>query len=125
MVQGFLRVFGVIFLLLGVAGFFLPTTGPIHDLLHLTAPHNIIHLLTGVIFLAVSGSFQWSKAVSIIFGIVYGAVAVIGLFTTDIFGLVSATPTIEVVHFLAAILALFVGFKASKPVAESQTTESA
>jgi hypothetical protein len=121
MVQGFSRVFGAVFLLIGVAGFFLPTTGPVHDLLHLTTLHNAIHLATGVIFLAVSGSFQWSKIVSIVFGIVYAAVAVLGLFSTDIFGLLTITPTIEVIHFIAAILALFVGFRASQPAAESQT----
>jgi hypothetical protein len=121
MVQGFSRVFGVVFLLLGVGGFFLPTSGPLHDLLHLTAPHNIIHLLSGVIFLAVSGSFQWSKVVSIIFGVVYAAVAVFGLFTTDMFGLISVTPAIEVVHFVVAVLALFVGIKSTKPITSSQS----
>lgn len=121
MVQGFLRVLGVIFILLGVVGFFLPTTGPLHDLLHLTALHSIIHLLSGIIFLAVSGSFQWSKAVSIIFGVIYAAIAVLGLFKTDLFGLFTVTPTVEVIHFLVAILALFVGFKASQPATESQT----
>jgi hypothetical protein len=121
MVQGFLRVFGVIFLLLGVAGFFLPTSGPLNDLFHLTAPHNTIHLLTGIIFLVVSGSFLWSKVVSIIFGIVYAAIAVIGLFTTNIFGLLTVTPAIEVVHFLVAGLALFVGLRASQSVEKNQT----
>lgn len=121
MVQGFSRVFGTVFLLIGVAGFFLPTTGPIHDLLHLTTPHNAIHLATGIIFIAVSGSFQWSKIVSIVFGIVYAAVAVFGLFSTNIFGLVTVTPAIEVIHFAAAILALFVGLRASQPAAKSQT----
>jgi hypothetical protein len=121
MVQGFARVFGVVFLLLGIAGFFLPTTGPIHDLLHLTAPHNIVHLLTGIIFLAVSGNFQWSKVFSIIFGLVYAVVAVLGLFMTDLFGLLTVTPAIEVVHFLVAVLALFVGFKSTQPVVQDQT----
>ncbi|MXQ52464.1 DUF4383 domain-containing protein [Shimazuella alba] len=121
MVQGFSRVFGVIFLLLGVGGFLLPATGPIHDLLHLTAPHNIIHLLTGIIFLAASTSFQWSKVVSIIFGVVYAAVAILGLFMTDIFGLLTVTPAIEVIHFVLALLSLFVGFKSSQPTAKSQT----
>lgn len=121
MVQGFSRVFGAVFLLIGIAGFFLPTTGPVHDLLHLTTPHNAIHLLSGIIFLAVSGSFQWSKVFSIVFGIVYATVAVLGLFSTDIFGLLTVTPTIEIVHFTAAILALFVGFRASQPATKNQT----
>jgi len=121
MVQGFLRVFGVVFLLLGVGGFFLPTTGPIHDLLHLTAPHNVIHLLSGILFLAVSGSFQWSKVISITFGVVYAAVAISGLFTTDIFGLITVTPAIEIVHFVVAVLALFVGIKSSQPVTSTQS----
>jgi len=121
MVQGFLRAFGVVFLLLGVAGFFLPTTGSIHDLLHLSTPHNLIHLLSGIIFLAVSGNFQWSKVVAIVFGIVYAIVAVLGLFSKDILGLVAVTSTIEVVHFLFAVLALFIGLKATQTVAKNQS----
>ena len=121
MVQGFLRVFGVVFLLLGVGGFFLPTSGPVHELLHLTATHNIVHLLSGILFLAVSGSFQWSKVVSIVFGVVYGAVAIYGLFTSDIFGLIDVTPTIEIVHFAVAVLAIFVGIRSTQPVASSQS----
>ncbi len=121
MVQGFLRVFGVVFLLLGVAGFFLPTTGPIHDLLHLTTPHNLVHLLTGIIFLAVSGNFQWSKTVSILFGIVYGLVAILGLFVEDVLGIFASTPTVEVIHFVVALLALFIGLKAKESASTSQS----
>jgi uncharacterized membrane protein YuzA (DUF378 family) len=121
MVQGFLRAFGVVFLLLGGAGFFLPTTGPIHDLLHLSTTHNIVHLATGVIFLAVSGNFQWSKIVSIVFGIVYTAVAVLGLFMTNLFGLIEVTPATEVVHFLVGLSALFVGFKSVQSTTKNQT----
>jgi hypothetical protein len=120
MVQSFLRVFGVVFLLLGVAGFFLPTTGPIYDLLHLSATHNLIHLLSGMVFLAVSGNFRWSKVVAIVFGALYTLVALLGLFVEDIFSL-SATPTIEVFHFLFGLLALFVGLKATQSTAKNQS----
>ncbi|WP_028777227.1 DUF4383 domain-containing protein [Shimazuella kribbensis] len=121
MVQGFLRVFGAIFLLLGGAGFFLPTTGPIHELLHLSTAHNIVHLATGVLFLAVSGNFQWSKIVSLVFGFVYTAVAVLGLFTTNLFGLIEVTLTTEIVHFLVGLSVLFVGFKSTSSVTKNQT----
>jgi hypothetical protein len=121
MVQSFLRVFGVVFLLLGVAGFFLPTTGPIHDLLQLSAPHNLIHLLSGMIFLAVSGNFRWSKVVAIVFGVLYTLVAVLGLFVKDIFGLITVTPSMEVLHFLFGVLTLFVGLKATQSATKNQS----
>jgi hypothetical protein len=120
MVQSFLRVFGVVFLLLGVAGFFIPSTGSIHDLLNLSAPHNLIHLLSGMIFLAVSSNFRWSKVVAIVFGALYTLVAILGLFVDDIFGL-SATPSIEVLHFLFGLLALFVGLKDTQSATKNQS----
>lgn len=106
----FMRVFGVVFVLIGVGGFFLPMDGALGGLLHLSTPHNLIHLISGIIFLVVSGRDDYSKLVAKIFGLVYLLVAILGLFMDNIFGLVMVTPAIEVIHFLVALLALVVGF---------------
>jgi uncharacterized membrane protein HdeD (DUF308 family) len=109
MLKNVMRVLGVVFVLIGLAGFF----NPLPDQLHLTAPHNWGHLVSGLIFLGVSNYEEYSRWVARIFGIVYGLTAILGLFVHDIFGLVMATPTVEVIHFILAAITLYTGFKPS------------
>lgn len=111
MAKLFMKVMGTVFAFLGIVGFFLPGEGMIHHLLHLTAPHNIIHLLTGALFLGVSRNEAHSQLVAKVFGFMYLFVAILGLFMDNIFGLMMATPAIQVVHFAVSALALYVGFK--------------
>jgi uncharacterized membrane protein HdeD (DUF308 family) len=113
MAKGFARILGVLLTLIGVVGFFLPTEGTIHNLLHLTLTHNLFHLISGVLFLAVSNEEKWSLLTARIFGVLYGIIAILGLFLKNIAGLVENTATIEVIHILVALAALYVGFKDS------------
>lgn len=121
MVQGFARIVGAVLLLFGIAGFFLPTTGSITEWIQLTPSQNILYLLSGFIFLAVSSSFLASKIFSIIAGLVYAFAAIFGLFDPTLFGLLTVTPTIEIAHFIIAILALAIGIQASRPEVKKQT----
>ncbi|MBA4494657.1 DUF4383 domain-containing protein [Paenactinomyces guangxiensis] len=116
MAQPLMRVLGVIFVLAGVIGYFVPLEG----FLHLTATHNIIHLITGIIFLAVSNSEHYSMWVSRIFGIVYLLVAILGLFTDNNFGLMMSTPATDIIHFIIGALAAYAGFKKPASSAEKQ-----
>jgi hypothetical protein len=121
MVQGFARIAGVVLLLVGIAGFFLPTTGTITKWIQLSSSQNIVYLLTGIIFLAVSSSFLASKIISITVGLVYAFAVIFGLFDPTLFGLITVTPTIEIAHFVVAILALVIGIQASRPEVAKQT----
>ena len=71
------KILGVVFLLVGVAGFAAP------DLLraHLTPPHNVVHIVSGVValYFGFAGSLSGAKAFSLVFGIVYLALGVLGL----------------------------------------------
>ncbi|MBA4543412.1 MULTISPECIES: DUF4383 domain-containing protein [Thermoactinomyces] len=107
MAKGFARIIGVLLTLIGVIGFFLPTQGTIYNLLHLTLAHNLFHLISGIIFLAVSAQEKWSLLTARVFGVLYGIIAILGLFD----GLVENTATIEVVHILVALAALYFGFR--------------
>ena len=71
------KVLGVVFLLVGIAGF-------ANDHLlgaHLTPPHNLVHIVSGVIalYFGFAGSLSGAKAFSLIFGIVYLALGILGL----------------------------------------------
>jgi hypothetical protein len=104
--QWFMKIVGVVLVLVGIVGFFIPFTG----LLDLTPAHDIVHLATGAVFLGVSGSEKNSVLAAKIFGAVYLLVAVLGLFTRDVLGLVMLMPADTVLHFIIAVAALVVGF---------------
>jgi hypothetical protein len=71
------KVLGVVFLLLGVAGFAAPTLLGAH----LTPAHNVVHIVSGVIalYFGFAGTLSGAKAFSLIFGIVYLALGFVGL----------------------------------------------
>ena len=71
------KILGVVFLLVGVVGFAAP------DLLraHLTPPHNVVHIVSGVValYFGFAGSISGAKTFSLVFGIVYLALGILGL----------------------------------------------
>lgn len=71
------KVLGIVFLLVGLIGFAKP------DLLgaHLTPPHNAVHIVSGVIalYFGFAGSLSGSKAFSLVFGVVYLALGILGM----------------------------------------------
>jgi uncharacterized membrane protein HdeD (DUF308 family) len=72
------KVLGVVFLLVGICGFFAP-----HLLgAHLTPPHNLVHIVSGVIaiYFGFSGSLSGAKGFCLVFGVVYLALGILGLF---------------------------------------------
>lgn len=71
------KILGVVFLLVGVAGFAAPTLLGAH----LTPPHNVVHIVSGVIalYFGFAGSLSGAKAFCLVFGIVYLALGVLGL----------------------------------------------
>ena len=71
------KILGVVFLLVGVAGFAAPTLLGAH----LTPPHNVVHIVSGVIalYFGFAGTLSGAKAFSLVFGIVYLALGILGL----------------------------------------------
>lgn len=71
------KILGVVFLLVGVAGFAAPTLLNAH----LTPPHNVVHILTGVValYFGFAGSLSGAKAFCLVFGVVYLALGILGL----------------------------------------------
>ena len=71
------KILGVIFLLVGVIGFVSP------NLLnaHLSPIHNVIHIVSGAIalYFGFAGTLSGAKVFSLVFGIVYLALGILGL----------------------------------------------
>jgi hypothetical protein len=75
------KILGVVFLLVGVAGFAAP------NLLgaHLTPPHNVVHIVSGVValYFGFAGSLSGAKSFCLIFGLVYLALGLVGMVRGD------------------------------------------
>lgn len=71
------KILGVVFLLVGVVGFASP--GLLNA--HLTPPHNVIHIVSGVIalYFGFAGSLSGAKAFCLVFGVVYLALGILGM----------------------------------------------
>lgn len=71
------KILGVVFLLVGVCGFAAP------GLLgaHLSPIHNLIHIVSGIIalYFGFAGSLSGAKTFSLVFGVVYLALGILGL----------------------------------------------
>jgi len=71
------KILGVVFLLVGVVGFAAP------GLLgaHLTFPHNLVHIVSGIIalYFGFAGTLSGAKTFCLVFGVVYLALGILGL----------------------------------------------
>ena len=71
------KILGVVLLLVGICGFAAP-----HLLgAHLTGPHNVVHLLSGILalYFGFAGSLSAAKTFSLVFGVVYLALGILGM----------------------------------------------
>jgi hypothetical protein len=101
------RIFGVIFLLLGVLGFFdNPLVGPSGFFLTDTF-HNVVHLILGLL-LVIPGTYQGSKRSIMIAGALYLILAIAGFFVKgeNMFGIVAINGADDWLHIVLAILLL-------------------
>ena len=114
MVSTFARVFGVIFVLVGVLGF-VPaamTDGMLLGLFPVNTVHNIVHILLGLWGLLAGGTaisaIGYFKALTVI----YALLAVLGLIpaTQDLFGLAPIHGNDVWLHGVLALAAAYFGF---------------
>lgn len=113
MVQKLARIFGIVFVAVGVLGFIpgITSNGHLLGIFEVDMLHNIIHLLSGIVAFAVAGSAKNATLYFKIFGVVYAVVAVVGLVQGDtVLGLISTNMADHVLHVVLAAALLYVGF---------------
>jgi hypothetical protein len=90
------KIAGIVLLLVGVAGFFMPTLLG----MHLTAIHDVIHLLSGglAVFFGFKGSAAGAKTFSIAFGAVYLVVALLGFAAPGLLGTILGMSSMMTAH---------------------------
>jgi hypothetical protein len=119
--QVFSLVVGATLVVAGIAGFFYNAsfgTGDGTDrdavlgILDVNGWHNVVHVLTGAIGLAVSGGYDGSRAYALGFGSIYLLVTLLGFIAGDgdeIFNLIPVNTEDNVLHLLIGIAGLGAG----------------
>jgi hypothetical protein len=108
--------FGVIFVLAGLAGY-VPALTPEGKLLGVFAvngAHNIVHILTGVIAIAIALASPANMATFFkVFGVVYALVAVLGFFAGEapLLGIIAHNTADMWLHIVVAAASLWLGFR--------------
>jgi hypothetical protein len=71
------KILGVVLLLVGVCGFAAPRLLGAH----LFPPHNVVHIVSGIIalYFGFAGSLSAAKLFSLVFGVVYLALGIMGM----------------------------------------------
>lgn len=115
MLKALAIIFGIVFILVGIAGFVpdLNKDGKLLDIFNLNVVHNLVHLGSGIVALlcGLSG-IQASRLYFQIFGVIYAVVAVLGFYYVDapILGLIANNMADTWLHVVIAVIALFFGF---------------
>ncbi len=119
--QLFALVFGIVYLLVGVLGFFVTddfTGGTTEDTLiifHVNHVHNIVHLLIGAAWVAASRRHDTAKTANTAIGAAYLLVAVLGFllpepgFMGTLINVQSAGDPDNFLHLVSGALSLYFG----------------
>ena len=123
-VQLFSLVFGIVYVIVGLAGFlvtgfrdFAEPTGETLIVFGLNPLHNIVHILIGAAWIVASRSESLSRRISLALGLALGLVAVLGFVGALRFlAIDSLADPDNFLHLVTAALALYFGTVGSEPV---------
>jgi hypothetical protein len=109
MVKTFAGLVGLLFLLLGVMGFF---THELFGMIHFDIVHNIIHLGIGAAGLLAmrteENAIKFAKTV----GIIFVVLGILGIVLPDMLGLMHMENAENVLHLVVGVIGLYLGFTA-------------
>lgn len=115
MLTRYAAIFGAVLVALGVLGFVpaLTPNGQLLGLFHVDALHNWVHLLSGIVAIGVAyRSERASELYFRIFGVLYGLIALLGLFagTAPLLGVMAHDYADFWLHVGIAAIALYLGY---------------
>ncbi|MGH4000157.1 MAG: DUF4383 domain-containing protein, partial [Pseudonocardiaceae bacterium] len=110
--QLYALVLGVVLVAVGVAGFFWGSSfavgtgagveqGFLLGILAVNGWHNLVHLVTGAIGLAVAGSYAGARAYALVLGVVYALIALLGFTAASddaLIGLIAINTEENILH---------------------------
>lgn len=135
--QLYALVFGVLLLLLGIAGFFWGASfavgtsagveqGFLLDVFAVNGWHNLVHIATGALGLAVAGRYRYARLYALGLGVVYALVALLGFVAASedtLIGLLAINTEDNFLHLLIAVAGIGAGLATpEEPAASSAAT---
>jgi hypothetical protein len=130
--QLYALVFGVVLVAAGILGFFYDSTFESGDdasreavlgILDVNGWHNLVHIASGVVGLAVAGSYANARMYALGFGAVYIVVAILGFIYgngDEIFDIIPVNTEDNVLHALIGVAGLGAGM--ATPAEPAPTT---
>jgi hypothetical protein len=132
--QLYALVFGIVLVAAGILGFFYESSFATGDdtlverdavlgILDVNGWHNVVHILSGLVGLAVAGSYANARMYALGFGAVYIVVAILGFIYGDgdsIFKLIPVNTEDNVLHVLIGVAGLGAGM--ATPAEPAPTT---
>lgn len=120
-VQTLAKVFGIVFILVGVLGFVPGITtedGHLLGLFEVNLMHNIVHLVSGLAALWAMSSVSRSVLYFKVFGVIYALVTVLGFISGSALGigLIPVNHADNLLHIAITLVALYAGFFGGKTV---------
>lgn len=125
-VQRVAQVFGIVFILVAILGFFAsggsmeadPAAAPkLLGLFPVNLLHNLVHLLFGIWGLAAARSWEGAKSYATLAGGIYVALALLGFVIPSTFGFIPIGGNDIWLHALLGVVLLAVGLSAKRPAA--------
>jgi hypothetical protein len=123
------RLIGWTLVLAGIAGFFYSSAfgspgkvDAVFGILDVNGFHNLVHLLTGLLGIALAGSFAKARFYALFLAVAYSAVAIWGFVVGDggtILSILPVNTEDNVLHALIAVVSLAVGVGQSSVPAPS------
>jgi uncharacterized protein (UPF0333 family) len=135
--QLYALVFGIVLVAAGILGFFYESSFSTGDdtlverdavlgILDVNGWHNVVHILSGVVGLAVAGSYANARLYALGFGAIYIVVAILGFIAGDgdsIVKLIPVNTEDNILHVLIGVAGLGAGF--ATPAEPAPTTRAA
>ena len=118
--QLYALVVGAVLVIAGILGFFVSTsfgtpgkTGLELGILEVNGWHNLVHIATGALLLAVAGRADTARTVVLAFGAAYVLVLILGLVMDPILGIIPVNGADNILHALLALSAIGAGLASS------------
>ncbi|HYD91664.1 MAG TPA: DUF4383 domain-containing protein [Flavobacterium sp.] len=109
--KNIVTLLGVVFLVLGIWGFF---TSEILGLFAVDTVHNVIHLVSGIVALAMAARGEDSARVfAQVFGAAYAIITIVGLLWPNdhVLGMVTIDTAGNFLHLVLAVVLIWIGYR--------------
>jgi Domain of unknown function (DUF4383) len=129
--QWYSLIFGAILLVAGLLGFIADSSFDFGDgingddlvIFEVNGTHNLVHIASGALGLALAGKRETARAFALGFGAVYLLVTIIGLIDgSDVLGIIPVNGADNVLHILIAIAGIAAGLASSPRDSSRQRT---